>query len=61
MFLTRNQKSNLSSARTLSRWFQVKVEIRLFGKLVWSYVWPPDAVVSNEVVSVVGDEERSEV
>lgn len=31
----------VNDSRSLSRWFSVKVEIRVFGKLIWSYVWPP--------------------
>lgn len=37
----------VSVSRTLSRFFQVKVEIRMFGRLVWSYVWPPDSDVDS--------------
>lgn len=42
MMLSRQQKSVLGVARTLSKWFQITIEIRLFGKLVWSYKWPPE-------------------
>lgn len=44
MPLNEKEKQNeiVNESRNLSRWFQVKVEIRVFGKLIWSYVWPPE-------------------
>lgn len=39
--LSKIQRTELSQARGLAKWFSVKVEIRVFGKLIWSYVWPP--------------------
>lgn len=47
MLLSKNEKSAVIMSRKLSRWFQVKIEIRMFGKLIWSYVWPPDSVSIN--------------
>lgn len=49
MLLSKSQKKSLSVARTLSRAFQIRIEIRLFGKLVFSYVWPPDEVIAAEL------------
>lgn len=43
MLLSKTEKKIVSESRTLSRWFQVKIEIRVFGKLIWSYVWPPES------------------
>lgn len=31
----------VNSARSISPFFQVKVELRVFGQLVWSFVLPP--------------------
>lgn len=45
--LSRSQKSSLQSARLLARMFSVEVTIRLFGKIVWSFVWPPETSVSR--------------
>lgn len=49
LLLNQNQKRSLSLARSLSKAFQVRVEIRLFGKLVFKYVWPPEEVVQMEL------------
>lgn len=56
MFLTKSQKRSVSLARSLSRAFQVRIEIKLFGKLVFSYVWPPDEVIASELVDLDGKE-----
>lgn len=45
--LRRNQRAMLRETRVLSRWFQVRIEIRMFGRLIWSYVWPPDMSEPN--------------
>lgn len=49
MLLSKNEKSVLKVGRFVSKWFQVSIEIRLFGKLVWCYTWPPDGVEPSEV------------
>ncbi len=28
-------------ATRISKWFSVSVSISVFGKVIWSYVWPP--------------------
>lgn len=35
------QEDSIQQAKRLSDWFSVSVEIRLFGKIIWFYVWPP--------------------
>lgn len=52
--MTREMKQrNLNVARGLARFFQVKIEIRMFGKLVWTYVWPPDSDVDENVEPLI--------
>lgn len=54
MLLSKKQKSALGVARLLSKWFQITIEIRLFGKLVWSYKWPPssDSLLDEELPEI---------
>lgn len=40
-------RSDLSRAKFLAKWFEVRVTIRLFGRIVLDYKWPPDAEVSS--------------
>lgn len=55
MLLSKNEKKAVKTARVLSSWFQVKIEIRLFGKLVWSYCWPPESKASVDDVFIDED------
>lgn len=41
--LNSSQRKQVSLVRSLSSLFSVHVEIRLFGKIVWSYTWPPES------------------
>lgn len=50
MLLTRQKKKALNEVRFLAKWFQVEISIRLFGKLVWSYKWPPDNTDLDDVI-----------
>lgn len=36
-----SKKELVDSAKTISPFFEVKVEIRVLGQLVWSFVFPP--------------------
>ena len=31
----------VNDAKSIADWFSVSVEIRVLGKVIWSYVWPP--------------------
>lgn len=48
MLLSKSQRVDVSQARGLAKWFSVKVEIRVFGNLIWSYTWPPESEVCDE-------------
>lgn len=41
--LSKSQRVDLGRLRGMAKWFSVKVEIRVFGKLIWSYCWPPES------------------
>lgn len=28
-------------AKGLAKWFRVSVSIEIFGKVIWSFTWPP--------------------
>lgn len=34
--------TSVSLAKRIAKLFSVKVEIRVLGQLIWSYVWPPE-------------------
>lgn len=36
-----SKKQVVNSAKNLSPFFEVKVEIRVLGHLIWSFVFPP--------------------
>lgn len=36
-----NQKL-VTEAKGLSKFFSIKLEIRVMGQLIWSMVWPPE-------------------
>ena len=37
----RIKNQQIKEAKGLAKWFSVKIEIRMFGHLIWSYQWPP--------------------
>lgn len=45
--ITRSQRRAVRSVRLLENFVSLKVEIRLFGKLIWSFVWPPQSTVND--------------
>lgn len=47
--LNSTQRKQVSLVRSLASLFSVHVEIRLFGKVVWSYIWPPESPKIGEL------------
>lgn len=43
MLLTKSQKNAVKTASMLSRAFEVRVTIKLFGRTILDYKWPPDS------------------
>lgn len=47
LLLSKSMRSDLSRAKFLAKWFEVRVTIKLFGRTVLDYKWPPDSDVKT--------------
>lgn len=43
MLLSKQNRADLAQARGLAKWFSVSVTIKVFGKVIWSFTWPPES------------------
>lgn len=47
-FLSVQQKSDVNSVKNLGKYFSVEIKIRLFGRVVYHLVFPPNSNVEDE-------------
>lgn len=56
MLLTKSQKNAVKTASMLSRAFEVRVTIKLFGRTILDYKWPPDSDLNVEPLNLSNNE-----
>lgn len=39
--LSNSQRNDLSRVKVLAKWFSVRLTIKLFGRIILDYQWPP--------------------
>lgn len=44
LLLSKTQKNDVSLVKHLSKWFEIRLTIKLFGRTILDYKWPPDAL-----------------